>query len=109
MHRFRYPGCCFSKASPSRCTFSCGVIGSTNITSPLECSKVTKRPAVFLLLACGLAAQTRPGIFRIQPVRPVAELRAEALAAQPPRESGPFRPADLVELAPLDPLIKLDI
>ena len=33
------------------------------------------RPACLLLLA--LAAQTRPGIFRIQPVRPVAELRAQ--------------------------------
>lgn len=47
--------------------------------------------------------------FRITPVRPVEELRAEALEAQPPREPGSFRPADLVELAKLDPTIKLDI
>ena len=30
-------------------------------------------------------------------------------AATPPREEGTFRPADLVELAPLDPGIRLDI
>jgi len=62
-----------------------------------------------LLLACAAAAQTRPAIFRIQPVRPVAELRAEALAAQPPAEQGSFRKSDLVDLATLDPRIKLDI
>jgi zinc D-Ala-D-Ala dipeptidase len=49
------------------------------------------------------------GIFRITPQRPVAELRAEALAAQPPVEPGQFRPVDLVELTKLDPTIKLDI
>lgn len=29
--------------------------------------------------------------------------------AGPPREPGPFRPADLVELGPLDPTLKLDV
>jgi zinc D-Ala-D-Ala dipeptidase len=62
-----------------------------------------------LLLALAAAAQNRPGIFRIQPVRPVAELRAEALAAKPPAESGTFRRSDLVDVAGLDPRIKLDI
>ena len=37
------------------------------------------------------------------------ELRVEALAAQPPAESGLFRNVDLVELTKLDPTIKLDI
>jgi zinc D-Ala-D-Ala dipeptidase len=59
--------------------------------------------------AVALIAQERPRIFRITPVRPVAELRKEALAAQPPPESGEFRPFDLVDLAKLDPKIKLDI
>jgi D-alanyl-D-alanine dipeptidase len=45
----------------------------------------------------------------ITPVRPIAELRREALAAQPPAEAGPFRPSDLVELTRLDPTIKLEI
>jgi D-alanyl-D-alanine dipeptidase len=47
--------------------------------------------------------------FRIQPVRPVAELRREALAAHPPEESGDFRKSDLVDLTTLDATIKLDI
>jgi len=55
------------------------------------------------------AEATRPGIFRITPLRPVAELRTEALAAQPPAEPGPFRPVDLVELTTLDATIQLDI
>ncbi|HVT94682.1 MAG TPA: serine hydrolase [Bryobacteraceae bacterium] len=48
-------------------------------------------------------------IFRIKPLKPVDELRNEALAAQPPQESGNFKPADLVELTTIDPSIKLDI
>ncbi len=67
-----------------------------------------------LLVASGCAEQPRAGvgsdgIFRITPQRPVPELRAEALAAQPPAESGQFRAVDLVELTKLEPTIKLDI
>jgi len=47
--------------------------------------------------------------FRITPVRPVAELRKEALAATPPKEKGDFRKSDLVELVRLDSTIHLDI
>jgi D-alanyl-D-alanine dipeptidase len=46
---------------------------------------------------------------RIKPVRPVAELMKEALAAQPPKETGEFREADLVELRKLDPTIRLEV
>ena len=46
---------------------------------------------------------------RVKPLRPVPELMKEALAAQPPPESGEFRQADLVELTKLDPTIKLEI
>ena len=46
---------------------------------------------------------------RIKPLRPVSELLKEALAAQPPKETGDFRPTDLVELTKLDPTIKLEI
>ena len=49
------------------------------------------------------------GTFRIDPVRPVAELRADALAASPPDEPGPFRDSELVEVATLDPGIRLDV
>lgn len=47
--------------------------------------------------------------FHIAPVRPIEELRAEALSAHPPAETGNFRQPDLVELVKLDPGIKLDI
>jgi D-alanyl-D-alanine dipeptidase len=68
-----------------------------------------RRLAFTLLAVLVLHAQERPRIFRITPMRPVAELRAEALAAQPPHEDGPFRKPDLVDVAKLDPRIKLDI
>ena len=51
----------------------------------------------------------RPAVFRITPLRPVAELRKEALAARPPAEPGPFKPVDLVELSQLDATIRLGI
>jgi D-alanyl-D-alanine dipeptidase len=38
-----------------------------------------------------------------------AKVRAEALAAAPPAEAAPHRPADLVDLATLDPAIRFDI
>jgi D-alanyl-D-alanine dipeptidase len=47
--------------------------------------------------------------FRITPLRPVQELREEALKAQPPHQQGSFREPELVELVKLDPTIKLDI
>jgi D-alanyl-D-alanine dipeptidase len=46
---------------------------------------------------------------KIQVLRPVPDLIKEALAAQPPVETGDFLPTDLVELKKLDPTIKLDI
>ena len=46
---------------------------------------------------------------KVTPLRPVPELIKEALAAQPPQETGDFLPTDLVELKKLDPTIKLDI
>jgi len=46
---------------------------------------------------------------RVPPVRPVPELLKEALAAQPPAETGDFLKSDLVELIKLDPTIRLDV
>ena len=62
-------------------------------------SKVRTSLAAFLVVAGALAAQPRP----------VAELRTEALAARPPDERGPFRKSDLVDVAKLDPKIRLEI
>src|SRR5262249_4541146 len=47
--------------------------------------------------------------YHVTPDKPVSQLRADALAAKPPEESGPFRKADLIELTSLDPVIHLDI
>ncbi len=55
------------------------------------------------------AAAVTDGVFRIDPQRPVAELRAAALSASPPEEAGPFRDVDLVEVGALDPTIRYDI
>jgi D-alanyl-D-alanine dipeptidase len=61
---------------------------------------------VLLLLQIGNAQQVS---YRIAPLRPVEELRAEALKESPPREQGTFLAPDLVELVKLDPAIKLDV
>jgi D-ala-D-ala dipeptidase len=61
---------------------------------------------LLLLLQLSLAQEVS---FRITPLRPVEELRADAVKAQPPLEPGTFLKPDLVELGKLDPAIKLDI
>jgi zinc D-Ala-D-Ala dipeptidase len=62
-----------------------------------------------LLLVLSQLGYAQEASFRITPVRPVEELRVEALKEQPPNEQGPFLKPDLVELVTLDPTIKLDI
>jgi D-alanyl-D-alanine dipeptidase len=47
--------------------------------------------------------------FHVTPSKPVSELRTEALHVAPPKEAGPFRKPDLVELTSLDPGFHLDI
>ena len=47
--------------------------------------------------------------FQITPLRPIAELRAAALAAKPPAQPADLRKPDLVELVSLDPTIRLDL
>jgi D-alanyl-D-alanine dipeptidase len=71
---------------------------------------MTVRRAVLGVTALALTACiSSPGIFRIEPLRPVAELRREALLAVPPAPSGSERTSDLVEVVTLDPSIRLDI
>jgi len=64
-----------------------------------------------LVLLCGSLAAQQPQqqSFHLTPVRPVNELRAEAMKAQPPIEKGDFRKPELVELTKLDASIKLDV
>ncbi len=59
-----------------------------------------------VLLQLGFAQEVS---FRITLLRPVEELRVEALKEQAPREQGSVLKPDLVELVKLDPTIKLDI
>jgi len=67
------------------------------------------RWAVMLLAACARSSAEADGEFRIVPVRPVAELRALALAATPPPADSGALPPDLVELRSLDSTIHYDI
>jgi len=68
-----------------------------------------RRSFVVALLAVACASsQPQPKVFRITPLRPVEELRREALAATPPVETDKRAP-DLVELVTLDPTIHLDV
>ncbi len=53
--------------------------------------------------------QATGAVFRLTPLRPVADLRREALAATPPKEQGKFRPSELRELRALDRTIRLDV
>ncbi len=69
-------------------------------------------PAVFLFFAIAGLGQDKTDAsrqsFHITPLKPVEELRREALQAQPPAEQGKKK-SELVEVTKLDPSIKLDI
>lgn len=57
-----------------------------------------------------LEAEAKSDLFQITPLRPVEELRSEALAAQPPLQNlDLLKRPDLVELSALDDTIQFDI
>jgi CubicO group peptidase (beta-lactamase class C family)/D-alanyl-D-alanine dipeptidase len=71
------------------------------VASEVEAASVTfkRRPAL-----------KHGATFKIEPLRPIAELRQQALAAKPPLEKNAlFKKPDLVDLTTLDRTIKLDI
>ena len=76
-----------------------------------------RRKLLFIIVAATLsvackaqsAASASVQNFHITPLKPVEELRREALAATPPPQAADLRKPDLVELVKLDPSIKLDI
>jgi zinc D-Ala-D-Ala dipeptidase len=87
----------------------------------LESTAVSPRLVVgcFVLFACACGNATTTSsttpttaphstVFRITPVRPIEDLKREALAASPPAEEGKL-PSDLVELTTLDNTILFDI
>ena len=47
--------------------------------------------------------------FRIEPIKPIEELRKTALSASPPNENQSFNPVDLIELKNIDPSLRYDI
>jgi D-alanyl-D-alanine dipeptidase len=71
------------------------------------------RPRVRIAFLCFLAAcgawLSAQDVFQIHPLRPVDELRKEALQATPPVEKGEFRAADLVDLKSLGAGLHFDI
>ncbi len=75
----------------------------------LRSLRVSAILVAFALATAAAAQQASVQSFHIHPLKPVQELRREALAARPPVEKGQFRRPDLVELVKLDPTIKLDI
>ena len=68
-----------------------------------------RRLLLVFAVCTSVPAQQQTQTFKITPLKPVPQLRAEALQAKPPAEAGPFRQPELVELVKLDPSIKLDI
>jgi len=68
-------------------------------------------PSFYLSRCCEPADPSTEGTqsFRIKPLRPLVELRNEALNATPPKEKGSFKTPELIELASLDPAFHLDI
>jgi D-alanyl-D-alanine dipeptidase len=67
------------------------------------------RWAIALAVSLAAVGQDAPPSFRLQPLRPVEELRKTALALKPPVEKGSFRTPDLVDLATLRAHIRFDI
>jgi D-alanyl-D-alanine dipeptidase len=65
--------------------------------------------AWLITASASLFSQQQQQTFKITPLKPVPQLRAEALKASPPAENSNLRKPDLVELVQLDPTIKLDI
>ncbi len=61
-----------------------------------------------LLLLIGLPLLGQD-VFRLEPVRPIEELRREASKQSPPTETGSFRPSELTDVAALDSSIRLDV
>jgi D-alanyl-D-alanine dipeptidase len=79
------------------------------LSTALLCACAAPQPHHAPAAAPAAAATGTADTFHIVPVRPVAELLPLALAGTPPVERGEFRASDLVEIATLDPRIKLDI
>ena len=83
--------------------------GEQLVFSRDEADRATSVEAASVVFARRDVGTEAGGTFRIDPVRPVTELRTEALAASPPVEPGPFRDSELVEVTTVEPGIRLDV
>jgi D-alanyl-D-alanine dipeptidase len=81
----------------------------TTKASPKRLPFTTVEAAGMSLVRRQVGPQAGTSQLQVTPVRPMDQVRAEALAATPPSEPAPARAAELVELVSLDPTIKLDI
>jgi D-alanyl-D-alanine dipeptidase len=68
-------------------------------------SRFTWRGKTYQCRFCAVSGK----VFHISLLRPVEQLRREALASHPPSERRQFAKVDLVQVVTLDPSIKLDI
>ncbi|HEY1469801.1 MAG TPA: M15 family metallopeptidase [Candidatus Acidoferrum sp.] len=74
-----------------------------------EAGNVTQVNSGRLALKRSDAGADPAHFFHVTPSKRVSELRAEALRVNPPKEAGPFRKPELVELTSVDPGFHLDI
>ncbi len=93
-----------------------GSFALSALNEPHAFVRFSRQPSGGLVLTAGKMSLDRldygidaKDVARIKPVRPIEDLRKEALATSPPIETGHFRKPELVELNPLDPSIHLDI
>jgi D-alanyl-D-alanine dipeptidase len=71
--------------------------------------RVPSRAGDLVLKRRSVGPEAGSNQLRVAPVRSIAEIRTEALAALPPAEPRAARNSDLVEITRLDPTIKLEI
>jgi D-alanyl-D-alanine dipeptidase len=88
---------------------SSGASQNAAIWSGYPAHRLLATATLAVVLAQGCASDPAAEVYRIEPLRSVAELRQEALASTPPAPRGDERLSDLVELVTLDPTIHLDI
>jgi D-alanyl-D-alanine dipeptidase/CubicO group peptidase (beta-lactamase class C family) len=92
---------------PDRYVFPPGMYGGDPLTFERDATG-----AVIAATVAGARFPRRPdspGGFRIQLARPIAELQRAAALATPPATEPGLLPSDLVDLASLDPTLRLDL
>ena len=70
---------------------------------------MSPRRVVLVAALAAFAAGCAGGLATPLPVHKLEALRSQALQAQPPEERGTFRASDLVEVATLEPSLRLDV